>query len=306
MIAIASSEPQTFDHVEHLLSRTAGQHINFSSMEDKQCWFTIDLGAWIVPSAYSIQYTRPLGNSIRNWHLYVSKDALEWLDVGTSRDIDVTPVMYPMSRAGAVPSEPSAFPPLPADAASSLTPFHANVAPFSSLAAMLGRPPPAVPPVSYSNSVVYTWRLRQSETFSAEPLGWRFVRLCYAPATPPYSSHKLNFCISGFEIYGKVNGACDYVGRPIHNIRVHTQYTNTRNLKREYLSSSLTLNFLIGKLLSLVILDSFCIKSFSLLLQVYLKVFFQIFQYHIVRLTISLTTVYYYSVHSQLCFSLFV
>ena len=46
-----------------------------------------------MPSAVSIQYTRPLGNSIRNWHLYVSKDALEWLDVGTSRDIDVTQVL---------------------------------------------------------------------------------------------------------------------------------------------------------------------------------------------------------------------
>lgn len=213
MVAITSSDPQTFDHVEDLLSRTPGQHINFSSMEDKQCWFTIDLGAWIVPSAYSIQYTRPLGNSIRNWHLHVSKDAIAWLDVGTNREIiDVTPVIYPMSRAGgvvgAVSSEPSAFPALSADALTSPTPFHANVQPFS-LAAMLGRAPP---PVSYSNSVVYTWRLRQSDPFASEQHGWRFVRLCYAPAPAPHSGHKLNFCIGGFEIYGKVNGASDHIG----------------------------------------------------------------------------------------------
>lgn len=186
-------------------------------MEEKQCWFTLDLGAWIVPSAYSIQFTRPLGNSIRNWHLHVSKDAIEWLDVGTNREIiDVTPVFFPMSRAGGVvPSEASAFPLLPTDT-SSQAPFHANVVQPFTLAAMLGRaPPPAVPPVAYNNSVVYTWRLRQSEQLASEPLGWRFVRLLYAPSTLPYTGHKLNFSISAFEIYGKVNGSCDHVGRLI-------------------------------------------------------------------------------------------
>ena len=39
LVAIASSESQTFDHMEDLLSR------NFALMEDKQCWFTLDLAA---------------------------------------------------------------------------------------------------------------------------------------------------------------------------------------------------------------------------------------------------------------------
>ena len=56
----------------------------------RKSWFSIDLGVWIIPTAYSMRHARGYGKSaLRNWLLQVSKDGLNWTTIH-QRDNDVT------------------------------------------------------------------------------------------------------------------------------------------------------------------------------------------------------------------------
>jgi len=46
----------------------------------RKSWFSIDLGVWLIPSAYTLRHSRGYGKSaLRNWLFQVSKDGVDWL-----------------------------------------------------------------------------------------------------------------------------------------------------------------------------------------------------------------------------------
>ncbi|XP_077299031.1 ubiquitin fusion-degradation 4-like isoform X2 [Arctopsyche grandis] len=64
---------------EDILSRDA-QPLNCHTSDDKRAWFNIDLGLWIIPSAYTLRHARGYGRSaLRTWLFQVSKDGLSWV-----------------------------------------------------------------------------------------------------------------------------------------------------------------------------------------------------------------------------------
>ena len=53
----------------------------------RRAWFFIDLGLWVIPSAYTLRHARGYGRSaLRNWLIQVSKDSQTWLTLMTHSD----------------------------------------------------------------------------------------------------------------------------------------------------------------------------------------------------------------------------
>ena len=53
--------------------------LNCHSNDDRRAWFAIDLGVWIIPTAYSLRHARGYGRSaLRTWQLQGSRDGLNW------------------------------------------------------------------------------------------------------------------------------------------------------------------------------------------------------------------------------------
>ena len=45
----------------------------------RKSWFSVDLGVWIIPSAYTMRHARGYGKSaLRNWLFQASIDGLSW------------------------------------------------------------------------------------------------------------------------------------------------------------------------------------------------------------------------------------
>jgi E3 ubiquitin-protein ligase HECTD1 len=60
-----------YGKLEDILSREPAA-LNCHTNDDKKAWFSIDLGVWIIPSAYTLRHARGYGRSaLRNWQLQV-------------------------------------------------------------------------------------------------------------------------------------------------------------------------------------------------------------------------------------------
>ncbi|CAB4065366.1 HECTD1 [Lepeophtheirus salmonis] len=67
-----------YGKLEDILSRDSSA-INCHTNDDRKSWFAIDLGIWIIPTAYTIRHARGYGcSALRNWSFQVSKDGINW------------------------------------------------------------------------------------------------------------------------------------------------------------------------------------------------------------------------------------
>ncbi|KAK5970210.1 E3 ubiquitin-protein ligase hecd-1 [Trichostrongylus colubriformis] len=74
----SSDQRQPFGKPEDVLSRDVNP-INCHSSDDKNANFTIDLGVFLYPTAYTLRHARGYGRSaLRNWLLQGSKDKQVW------------------------------------------------------------------------------------------------------------------------------------------------------------------------------------------------------------------------------------
>jgi len=139
-----------YGRLEDILSRDASA-LNCHTNDDKKAWFAIDLGVWIVPSAYTLRHARGYGRSaLRNWKFQASKDGNVWDDLFVH--VDDCSLNEPGSTA--------------------------------------------------------TWPISVKDD---EMQGWRHIRIQQNGKNASSQTHYLS--LSGFEIYGKVTGVCDYLGK---------------------------------------------------------------------------------------------
>ncbi|CAD6233691.1 GSCOCG00007258001-RA-CDS [Cotesia congregata] len=76
LVVVTSSDGRSlpYGHLEDILSRDQSA-LNCHTNDDKRAWFSIDLGVWVIPSAYSLRHARGYGKSaLRNWMFQASKD----------------------------------------------------------------------------------------------------------------------------------------------------------------------------------------------------------------------------------------
>ncbi|XP_010631867.1 E3 ubiquitin-protein ligase HECTD1 isoform X4 [Fukomys damarensis] len=148
LVVVTSSEGRNlpYGRLEDILSRD-NSALNCHSNDDKNAWFAIDLGLWMVPSAYTLRHARGYGRSaLRNWVFQVSKDGQNWTSLYTH--VDDCSLNEPGSTA--------------------------------------------------------TWPLDPPKD---EKQGWRHVRIKQMGKNASGQTHYLS--LSGFELYGSVNGVCE-------------------------------------------------------------------------------------------------
>ncbi|XP_072765519.1 E3 ubiquitin-protein ligase HECTD1 isoform X5 [Anoplolepis gracilipes] len=81
LVVITSSDGRNlpYGHLEDILSRDPAA-LNCHTNDDKRAWFSIDLGVWIIPNAYTLRHARGYGRSaLRNWMFQASKDGVTWI-----------------------------------------------------------------------------------------------------------------------------------------------------------------------------------------------------------------------------------
>ena len=81
LVVVTSSDGRNlpYGHLEDILSRDPSA-LNCHTNDDKRAWFSIDLGVWIIPSAYTLRHARGYGRSaLRNWMFQASKDGITWI-----------------------------------------------------------------------------------------------------------------------------------------------------------------------------------------------------------------------------------
>lgn len=75
-----------YGHLEDILSRDSAA-LNCHTNDDKRSWFAVDLGLWVLPTAYTLRHARGYGKSaLRHWLFQVSKDGLTWTTLFTHVD----------------------------------------------------------------------------------------------------------------------------------------------------------------------------------------------------------------------------
>ncbi|KAG7213737.1 hypothetical protein KM043_002970 [Ampulex compressa] len=80
LVVVTSSDGRNlpYGHLEDILSRDSSA-LNCHTNDDKRAWFSIDLGVWLIPSAYTLRHARGYGRSaLRNWMFQASKDGVTW------------------------------------------------------------------------------------------------------------------------------------------------------------------------------------------------------------------------------------
>nr|XP_050852146.1 E3 ubiquitin-protein ligase HECTD1 isoform X6 [Vespula vulgaris] len=80
LVVVTSSDGRNlpYGHLEDILSRDPSA-LNCHTNDDKRAWFSIDLGVWVIPSAYTLRHARGYGRSaLRNWVFQASKDGITW------------------------------------------------------------------------------------------------------------------------------------------------------------------------------------------------------------------------------------
>ncbi|XP_061467551.1 E3 ubiquitin-protein ligase HECTD1 isoform X1 [Rhineura floridana] len=148
LVVVTSSEGRNlpYGRLEDILSRDSSA-LNCHTNDDKNAWFAIDLGLWVIPLAYTLRHARGYGRSaLRNWVFQVSKDGQNWTTLYTH--VDDCSLNEPGSTA--------------------------------------------------------TWPLDPPKD---EKQGWRHVRIKQMGKNASGQTHYLS--LSGFELYGTVNGVCE-------------------------------------------------------------------------------------------------
>ncbi|KAL1139402.1 hypothetical protein AAG570_006386 [Ranatra chinensis] len=80
LVVVTSSDGRNlpYGRLEDILSRDSSA-LNCHTNDDKKAWFSLDLGLWLIPSAYTLRHARGYGRSaLRNWQFQVSKDGVNW------------------------------------------------------------------------------------------------------------------------------------------------------------------------------------------------------------------------------------
>ena len=75
LVVITSSEGRQLPYgkLEDILSRDP-QALNCHTNDDRRAWFAIDLGLWVLPTAYSLRHARGYGRSaLRSWQFQVKQ-----------------------------------------------------------------------------------------------------------------------------------------------------------------------------------------------------------------------------------------
>ncbi|XP_070495105.1 E3 ubiquitin-protein ligase Ufd4 isoform X2 [Chironomus tepperi] len=88
LVTITSSEGRQLPYgkLEDILSRESIS-VNCHTKDNKKAWFAIDLGMFIVPTAYTLRHARGYGRSaLRNWLFQMSKDGVNWTTLVTHND----------------------------------------------------------------------------------------------------------------------------------------------------------------------------------------------------------------------------
>ncbi|XP_060736193.1 E3 ubiquitin-protein ligase HECTD1 isoform X7 [Tachysurus vachellii] len=88
LVVVTSSEGRNlpYGRLEDILSRDSSA-LNCHTNDDKNAWFAVDLGLWVIPSAYTLRHARGYGRSaLRNWVFQVSKDGQNWMTLYTHVD----------------------------------------------------------------------------------------------------------------------------------------------------------------------------------------------------------------------------
>ena len=88
LVVVTCSEGRNlpYGHLEDILSRDTAA-LNCHTNDDKRSWFALDLGLWLLPSAYTLRHARGYGKSaLRHWLFQVSKDGLSWTTLFTHVD----------------------------------------------------------------------------------------------------------------------------------------------------------------------------------------------------------------------------
>ncbi|KAH0620554.1 hypothetical protein JD844_021133 [Phrynosoma platyrhinos] len=75
LVVVTSSEGRNlpYGRLEDILSRDSSA-LNCHTNDDKNAWFAIDLGLWVIPSAYTLRHARGYGRSTSTWPLDPPKD----------------------------------------------------------------------------------------------------------------------------------------------------------------------------------------------------------------------------------------
>ncbi|KAG5675368.1 hypothetical protein PVAND_005277 [Polypedilum vanderplanki] len=85
LVTITSSEGRQLPYgkLEDILSRESIS-VNCHTKDNKKAWFAIDLGMFVLPSAYTLRHARGYGRSaLRNWLFQMSKDGVNWVTLVT-------------------------------------------------------------------------------------------------------------------------------------------------------------------------------------------------------------------------------
>ncbi|ALC39182.1 CG5604 [Drosophila busckii] len=162
LVQVSSSEGKTLPYgkLEDILSRDSVS-LNCHTKDNKKAWFVIDLGVYIIPSAYTLRHARGYGRSaLRNWLLQASKDGVSWITLITH--VDDKSLVEPGSTA--------------------------------------------------------TWPIVCA---AEETKGYRHIRIQQNGRNASGQTHYLS--LSGFEIYGRVLGVCDDIGKTLKEAEAKTR-----------------------------------------------------------------------------------
>lgn len=88
LVSVTSSDGRNlpYGRVEDILSRDPAA-LNCHTNDDKKAWFSIDLGLYVIPSAYTLRHARGYGRSaLRNWYFQMSRDGITWTTLYTHSD----------------------------------------------------------------------------------------------------------------------------------------------------------------------------------------------------------------------------
>ncbi|XP_052898367.1 E3 ubiquitin-protein ligase Ufd4 [Anopheles moucheti] len=88
LVTVTSSEGKQLPYgkLEDILSRDSVS-VNCHTKDNKKSWFAIDLGIFIIPTAYTLRHARGYGRSaLRNWMFQMSKDGVNWITMLTHTD----------------------------------------------------------------------------------------------------------------------------------------------------------------------------------------------------------------------------
>ncbi|KAI8043508.1 hypothetical protein M5D96_004840 [Drosophila gunungcola] len=154
LVQVTSSEGKTLPYgkLEDILSRDSIS-LNCHTKDNKKAWFAIDLGVYIIPTAYTLRHARGYGRSaLRNWLLQGSKDGLSWTTL--SSHVDDKSLVEPGSTA--------------------------------------------------------TWPITCA---ADDSLRYRHIRIQQNGRNASGQTHYLS--LSGFEIYGRVVGVADDIGKSV-------------------------------------------------------------------------------------------